>query len=190
MKILGVVCSPRKNGNTEILVNEALDAALQAGAETDIFLVSGKNLAPCDACGTCAKTGTCHIRDDMDELYPKLLAADGIIMGTPSYFLNVSAQCKIVMDRTFATFRQRALKDKVAGGIIAARRLGAAQVRTLLFSYFIGQKMLVAGGGIGYGQEKGDVRQGVGGSPNTTALDEARETGAAVVSLLKRLGKT
>ena len=83
MKILAVSGSPRKDGNTVILLNEALKGAQQEGAETELCSVSGKTIASCDACISCRKTGRCHINDDMQELYSKLLEADGIIMGTP-----------------------------------------------------------------------------------------------------------
>lgn len=77
MKIVGIVCSPRKGGNTEILVREALKAASEAGAETDLVLTSTKNIAPCDGCGICEKNGVCKISDDMQELYQKLESSDG-----------------------------------------------------------------------------------------------------------------
>jgi multimeric flavodoxin WrbA len=61
MKILGIVRSPRKDGNTEILVKEALASAREAGAQTELVSVVGKNITPYDACGSCGKTGVCHI---------------------------------------------------------------------------------------------------------------------------------
>jgi multimeric flavodoxin WrbA len=69
MRILGIVGSPRKNGNTEILGKEALKVAAEAGWQTDLFLMSDKVVAPCDACGACRSTGACVIKDDMQELY-------------------------------------------------------------------------------------------------------------------------
>ena len=69
MRILGIVCSPRKGGNTEILVGEALEAAREAGSETELFLVADKKIAPCDGCGACEENGICRITDDMQELY-------------------------------------------------------------------------------------------------------------------------
>ena len=59
MKVLGIVCSPRKGGNTEILVEEALTVAREAGAESDVFLVADKSIAPCDGCNSCRQTGVC-----------------------------------------------------------------------------------------------------------------------------------
>ena len=189
MKILGIVCSPRKDGNTEILVREALEAASEAGAETELILVADKDIAPCDGCGTCRKNGACNIKDDMQIIYEQLELADGVIFGTPVYFANVSAQAKAIMDRTYSFLAVRKLRGKVAAAIVAARRMGAAQVLSLLYSYFVVQRMIVAGGGIGYGMEKGEVRQGVGGSPSLSALEEARAVGMSVVRMLERFSK-
>lgn len=189
MKVLGIVCSPRKGGNTEIMVREALGVAQEASAETELFLISGKSVAPCDSCGSCEKTGICHIKDDMQELYQKLEWADGIIFGTPVYFNNVSAQAKAIIDRTYAFRREKKLSGKVAGIIIVTRRTGAGQVRSLLCSYFVYQGTIVVGGGTGYGRKKGDVKEGVGASADLSALDEARRLGTNVVRMVERLSR-
>jgi len=190
MRILGIVCSPRKGGNTEILVRAALEAACEAGGETELILVADMNIAPCDGCGACTKNGVCKIKDAMQMVYKQLELADGVILGTPVYFLNVSAQAKAIMDRTYALLRVRKLRGKVAAAIVAARRVGAGEVLSLLYPYFMVHGMVVAGGGIGYGLEKGDVRQGVGGSPSLSALDEARAVGRNVVRMIDRLSKS
>ncbi len=187
MKVLGIVCSPRKGGNTEILVREALEAVREAGGETELILVADMNIAPCDGCGACDEDGTCRIEDDMQTVYQQLELADGLIFGTPVYFLNVSAQAKAVMDRTYAFLRGGKLRGKVAAAIVAARRVGAGQVLGLLYPYFTVQRMVIAGGGIGYGREKGEVRQGVGGSPSLSAVEEARAVGRNVVRMVKQL---
>jgi multimeric flavodoxin WrbA len=187
MKILGIVGSPRKNGNTEILMNEALGVTQKAGWETDIFLLSEKQVAPCDACGTCFKIGACILQDDMQELYSKLDWADAVIFGSPVYFGSVSAQMKAVMDRMFALLRLRSLKGKVAGTLVVTRRVGAVQTRSLLNSFCIAQGMIVAGGAIGYGREIGDVLTGVGGGIDMSAVDEARQLGTSIVELARRL---
>ena len=101
MKVLGIVCSPRKGGNTEILVKEALEAARQAGADTELVLVADRNISPCDGCGTCEENGVCKIKDDMQDIYKQLEIASGVILGTPVYFMNVSAQAKAIIDRTY-----------------------------------------------------------------------------------------
>ncbi len=189
VKVLGIVCSPRQGGNTEILVKAALDAAHEAGAEIQLFLVAGKKIAPCDGCGACLNSGTCHIKDNMQDLYRQLEEADGVIFGTPVYFTNVSAQAKIVMDRTHAMLKERKLRGKVAAGVVAARRVGAGQVLSLMYTFFVGHRMMVAGGAIGYGREKGEVMQGVGGTPNLSALDEARAVGRNVTRLVTQLAR-
>ncbi len=187
MRVLGIVCSPRKGGNTEILVREALEAVREAGGETELILVADMSIAPCDGCGACDEDGTCRIEDDMQTVYQQLELADGVIFGTPVYFLNVSAQAKAVMDRTYAFLRGGKLRGKVAAAIVAARRVGAGQVLGLLYPYFTVQRMVIAGGGIGYGREKGEVRQGVGGSPTLSAVEEARAVGRNVVRMVKQL---
>ena len=187
MRILGIVGSPRKNGNTEILMREALKVARDAGCETELFLMSEKQVAPCDACGTCFEAGSCVIQDDMQDLYAMMERADGIILGSPVYFGSVSAQTKAIMDRMFSLLRQRSLKDKIAGALVVTRRVGAIQARSLLYSFCIAQGMIVAGGAIGYGREAGDVLTGVGGGIDMTAMDEARLMATNVVRLASKL---
>ena len=187
MRVLGIVGSPRKDGNTEILMREVLKAAREAGCETDVFLMSGKQVAPCDACGSCFKVGACVVRDDMQELYDLMGQANAIVFGSPVYFGGVSAQMKAVMDRTFAFLGRRALKDKVAGALAVTRRVGAINARSLLYSFCIAHGMIVAGGAIGYGREPGDVLTGVGGGIDMSAMEEGRLLGSNVVRLARRL---
>lgn len=165
MKILGIVCSPRKGGNTEILVKEALDAAREAGGETELIVVADKEIAPCDACGACMEDGTCRIDDDMQTIYQRLELADGLIFGTPVYFLNVSAQAKAIIDRTYAFRGAGKLRGKVAAAVVVARRVGAGQVLSFLYTFFTLHRMIISGGGIGYGRDKGEVREGPGENP-------------------------
>ncbi|MFC1667618.1 flavodoxin family protein [Candidatus Omnitrophota bacterium] len=190
MKVLGIVCSSRKGGNTQILVEEALGAARAAGAETEIILVANKDIGPCDGCSSCRQTGVCHIKDDMQPVYEQLEMADAVIFGTPVYFCNVSSQAKAIMDRTFLFLGDRKLKGKIAAPVMAARRVGAAQTRSLLYSFFMAQGMIPARGAIGYGREKGDVKQGVGGAHGLSALEEARAVGGDVVQMAQQLSRS
>ncbi|MFP4194538.1 MAG: flavodoxin family protein [Desulfosalsimonas sp.] len=189
MKILGIACSPRKEGNTELLMREALAAAESKGAETELILAADKNISPCDACGACIEEGICVVDDDMQEVYKKLEEADGIIFGTPVYFLNVSAQAKAVIDRTYALLRTGKLRGKVSGAAVAVRRIGGGQVLSLLYSWFTVHRMITAGGCIGYGREKGDIRNGPGGAPGSTALGEAGAIGSAMVKMIDKVSK-
>ncbi len=188
MKVLGIVGSPRKDGNTQIMIEEVLSAAKQEGAKTDIFLVAGKNIQGCDGCHSCAKTGgVCKIKDDMQELYKKMDWADAIAFGSPVYFNYVTAQAKAVIDRTFCYLFSRKLAGKVAAPVLSLRRIGAGQTRVQVQGWFITQGMVALRGAIGYGPEKGEVRQGVGGGIGTSAMDECRATGKEIVAWLKKL---
>ncbi|HSW40237.1 MAG TPA: flavodoxin family protein [Acidobacteriota bacterium] len=187
MRILGVSGSPRKNGNTEIVINEVMKEAESAGFESETFLLSEQRVEPCIACGRCFETGACAVQDDMQKLYNMLARADAIVLGSPVYFGSVSAQMKAVMDRMFSLLQRRSLKGKIAGVCVVTRRLGAIQARSLLYSFCITHGMIVAGGSIGFGREPGEVLTGTGGGIGMTAMDEARLMAAEVARLTKRL---
>lgn len=161
MKVLGIVCGPRSGGNTEILVRKALESAEKEGAETEMWTISGKDVNPCDHCQSCFAAGECHIEDDMQSLYPKMVEADGIILGSPVYFWSATAQAKLVMDRTYALRRPiNKLHGKVGGAIAVAGRRGQLEALTLINNFFLGQGMTPIGIGVdGRGSQKGDVEQ-------------------------------
>ena len=159
MKILAISGSPRKDGNTVILLNEALKGAKQEGATTELYSASGKTIAPCDACISCRKTGRCRIDDDMQELYPKLREADGIIIGTPIYLYTMAAQTKAIIDRTFCLdHNQAALANKVGGIVVVAASLGVLQAVKDLYFYFISMQMLPANFIGAYANAKGEAK--------------------------------
>jgi multimeric flavodoxin WrbA len=187
MNILGIVGSPRSGGNSEILTREALKAASDLGSKTELYLTAGKNLGPCLACASCFKVDRCVQQDDMQELYRLMENADGIIIASPVYFHNVSAQAKIVMDRTFAFLKKHNLQGKVGGAIVTVRRIGGSQTRAMIYDFFIAHHMVVAGGAAGDGPNPGDVLTGVGGGINISAMDEARLLGGDMVAMLRKL---
>jgi len=159
-KILGLCCSPRKGGNTELLLNLALKGAEQEGAETELYRVAGKTIKPCDGCGSCRKEGKCHIQDDMQELYGKLLEADGIIFGAPSYFYGMAGAAKDIIDRTTALNQPgRNLANKVGAVIAVAASMGLADILKNIYFYMVTQQMVPAKFVAAYGLEKGDVGQ-------------------------------
>lgn len=158
MKILALSFSPRKKGNTEILLAEALRGAQREGAETELCSVSGKNIQPCDGCRACFHKDKCHIEDDMQELYDKMLAADGIIFGTPVYFYGIAAQGKAVIDRCYAFNRpERSLANKVGGVIAVAGSMGLVDAVKDLYFYIVTQRMLPANYVAAYGGARGDA---------------------------------
>jgi len=145
MKILGLSCSPRKGGNTVQLLEEALNGARQEGAEVELYSVAGKSIEPCDGCRVCDKTGRCHIKDDMQGLYDKLLEADGIIFGTPVYFYSMTAQAKAIIDRTIAFSQpERSLANKVGGVIVVAASQGTTDALKDLYFYMITRQIIPA----------------------------------------------
>jgi len=172
MKVLGIVCSPRLRGNTEILLQTALDKAQEEGAEIELVTLAGKTISPCDACYSCMKTGQCHIKDDMQDIYPKLLEADGIIFGTPVYFWTLSAQAKALIDRTFVFRLKRDLRNKAAGAVMVQGGSGAVGALNVFTSFFIIQKLIIVGRAIAVGHKKGEVRKDKRGMSEAEALGE------------------
>lgn len=98
-KVLGVSGSPRRNGNTELLLKEFLRGAEASGLETDLNILTTLNISPCTSCDSCQDNGQCVIGDDMQTMYRKLLDADCIVFASPIYFKGVSAQMKAFIDR-------------------------------------------------------------------------------------------
>jgi len=101
LKILGIVGSKRKNGNTYSLVQEALRVAQEEGATTKLIILGDYSIKDCTGCEGCKDTYKCVINDDMQKIYPLLLEADGIILGSPTYFYNISADMKAFIDRCY-----------------------------------------------------------------------------------------
>jgi multimeric flavodoxin WrbA len=155
MKILGLSCSPRKQGNTATLLEEALKGAKQEGAEVELYSLSGKNIEPCDACSSCNKTGECHIKDDMQEIYNKMVEADGIIFGTPIYFYSMASQMKTIIDRSLALGPGRRLANKVGGAVVVCGSLGLVDAIKDLYFYIVTRPMLPANYVAAYGGPEG-----------------------------------
>jgi multimeric flavodoxin WrbA len=99
MKVLGIMGSPRRKSNTEILLDKALEGAREAGAEVEKVLISKLKISPCLEIYACLKDGNCAIRDDMQLLYKKLLEADHIIFASPMFFYGITSQAKAIIDR-------------------------------------------------------------------------------------------
>lgn len=104
MKVVGICGSPRK-GNTEWMLNKLLESVADTGVSTELILLRKKNIKGCDGCLGCEaggknRKGVCHIKDDMQEIYTKLLGVDAVALGTPVYFGMLSGLLKNFMDRT------------------------------------------------------------------------------------------
>jgi len=113
MKVLALSGSPRKQGNTETLLRAVLKGAEAGGGEVELIRLCDLRIQPCIGCGGCDKTGKCVLEDDMQELYPKILAAQRVILASPIYFYGITAQAKAFVDRCQALWnRKRLLKEK------------------------------------------------------------------------------
>ncbi len=112
MHILGIMGSPRIKGNSDLLLDEALAGAQEAGAETEKIIVDKLKIGPCKEYYTCLKDGRCAIHDDMDPLYDKILQADAVIVVSPIFFYTVSAQLMALISRCQALWaRKYVLQD-------------------------------------------------------------------------------
>jgi len=126
VKAIGIVGSPRKNGNTEILTRHTLKAIEEEGVKTELIRLAGLDIKPCNACMVCKKEERCPIDDDLWPIYTKMKKADAIILASPVYFGSVSAQMKALMDRAgyIAMGNGRKFEGKVGGPLVVARRAG------------------------------------------------------------------
>jgi len=180
-QILGISGSPRQGGNTDIMVNQVLESAREEGARTEFVKIADLKIAPCDACWSCAETSECHIKDDMEKLYPLLLKANGIIIGSPVHMgYNVSGQTQVFFDRTFPFWHKKMLRNKVGAGLAAANRRGTINAIGVINSFFFNHHMIVAGFVSGYGQNPGDVRN------DKRALPEATILGKRLIELIEK----
>ena len=107
MKIIGFIGSPRKEGNTAWVINKILEGAKEQGAETQAWYASDLNISPCIGCLSCVESNGCVINDDMQKLYDALKQADALVLGSPVYMGQMSAQAKIFTDRLFAQITPR-----------------------------------------------------------------------------------
>ncbi len=180
MKIMGIMGSLRIGGNTEILLDVALEEAQKNGVLISKILLRDKRIAPCNGCLKCVQTGRCVIKDDMQEIYKKMLESEGIIWATPVYFWSMSSQTKAVMDRTFAlTFPKLQLVNKVGGLILVAGNRGCVNTASVFHMYFSYNHMFFAEFAQGYAQKKGDIQK------NAMAINSAKEIARQMILLIR-----
>jgi multimeric flavodoxin WrbA len=159
--------SARKDGNTAILINYVLKELDKEGIETELFQLAGKKIRGCKACYKCFKNKDqqCSFKNDiLNECTAKMIAADGIILGSPTYYTDVSTEMKALIDR--AGFVARAngdmLKRKLGAAVVAARRAGSIHAFDTLNHFFLIAQMIIPGSNywnIGFGRDKGEVEK-------------------------------
>ncbi|MBM3420819.1 MAG: flavodoxin family protein [Bacteroidetes bacterium] len=165
MRVIGINGSPRKDGNTSILIREVLKVLSENGIKTGFFQLGGQDVRGCVACMKCKKKkdGFCHKNNEvLNRLIGKMKKADGIIIGSPVYFSDVTPEVKALMD--VAGYAGRAagniFRRKVGAAVVAVRRAGAIHTFDSINHFFLINEMIVPGSSywnIGIGREKGEV---------------------------------
>jgi len=122
LKVVAFHGSPRKGGNTEILLHEVLKAVDTNLHSIQLFSLSNMNIRPCQNCGGCEETGICIVQDDMGQIYDAIRAADRIVLASPIFFLGLSAQSKIMIDRCQAFWCQKYLLKRTLASELHGRK--------------------------------------------------------------------
>lgn len=151
MKVTAFNCSPRKDGNTAHMLKTVLSVLEENGIETEFVQVGGVDMHTCRACGKCKKNmdGKCVLDDDpLNEYSAKMVESDGILIGSPTYFADLSADAKILIDRvgySCGTKNGNPLKRKVGAAVVTARRAGSVNAFDSINHFFLVKEMIVAG---------------------------------------------
>jgi len=187
--VLGIVGSPRVDGNTERLLKETLIAAEEGGASTELVRLAGKRITPCDGCLTCKETKECKIKDDVGPIFEKMMEADGIVLASPVYFGSATPEMMALVQRVgyLSGVKGRVFEDKVGGPLVVARRAGQNFTFAQLLFFFLHQGMIVPGStywNIAFGREKGEVEK------DEEGLKTARNFGTKIVWLINRIKAT
>jgi multimeric flavodoxin WrbA len=162
MRVLGIVGSPRKNGNTEILTTHALKAIAEEGLDTDLLSLAGLDIRPCNACMVCWKEERCTIVDDFFPLYLKMKEAEGIILASPVYYGSAPALIKALIERAgyISHHNGEPFRGKVGGPLVVARRAGHNFTLAQLTLWFQILGLAIPGSSywnIAFGMDKGEV---------------------------------
>jgi multimeric flavodoxin WrbA len=186
MKVVAFNGSPRKDGNTTILINHVFRELEKEGVETELVQLSDKEIHGCIACYKCFenKDQRCAVKTDLaNECIEKMIEADGIILGSPVYFTDVTAEMKALIDRAgFVSIANGGMyKNKVGAVVVAVRRSGATHTLDTMSHFFLAGQMIIIGRSIAVGRDKGDVEKDKEGMQGVETL------GQRMAWLLKKL---
>jgi multimeric flavodoxin WrbA len=188
MMVLGIYGSPRKTGNTDLMLDAFLDGAASAGGEVQRLYARDLNVRGCLECGSCDKEGMCILEDDMLQVYPLLEAASRVVVASPIFFYGVTGQLKLLIDRTQALYMKNELARKagadlgklrvhrrgffLSAGATRGKRLFDCAILTM--KYFFDAINMDPDGELCYWQveHRGDIRT------HDKALTECYEAGA------------
>lgn len=189
MKVLAINSSARKDGNTAILINTVFEELNKEGIETEMIQLSGKIIEPCKACWACGGQKNCvHKNDCFQEIFEKMTKADGIILGSPVYTANISANMQAFLERaavvTDMNSSEKLFQHKAGAAVVAARRGGALNALDAMNHFFMLQNMFLVGSSywpMAYGQMPGDVLK------DEEGINTMRTLGQNMAYLLKTI---
>jgi len=189
MHVVAFNGSPRKEGNTALLLRTVLAELEHEGIRTELVSLSGTRLRGCTACGACIKNKNkrCIFDDDLlNSCIEKMIAADGILLGSPTHFADITPDSKALMDRAGYVTRANGmlLRRKVGAAVVAVRRAGAIHAFDSLNHFFTIAEMIIVGSSywnIGIGREIGEVEQ------DDEGIGTMRTLGRNMAWLLKKL---
>ena len=189
MKVLGINSSAKKDGNTAILIENVFEVLNKEGIETEMIQLSGKIIEPCKACWACSQKKNCvHKKDPFHDIFEKMTQADGIILGSPVYTANISANMQALLERasvvTDMNRNENLFQHKVGAAVTAARRGGALNALDAMNHFFMLQDMFIVGSSywpMAYGQMPGEVQK------DEEGLDTMKNLGQNMAYLLKAL---
>ena len=190
MKVAAFNGSARKDGNTAMLLNLVLGELRGEGIETELVQLSGTHVQGCIACYKCFsnKDRRCSVeKDGVNGYIEKMLGADGILLGSPTYFADVSANMKALIERCGMVSRANGdmLRRKVGAGVVAVRRAGAIHVFNSLNHFFLIGQMIVPGASywnVAAGKDIGEVMN------DTEGVQTMKALGQNMAWLLKKIG--
>ncbi len=167
MKVIAFNGSPRKNGNTALLIDLVFQELQKEGIETELIQLGGKKVQGCLACYKCFENKDMRCsnnKDIINDCIEKMIEADGIILGSPTYFSNVSTEIKALIDRAglVAIANDQMFKRKVGAAVVAVRRAGATDVFDAINKLFLINQMIIPGSvywNMGFGLQRGTVSE-------------------------------
>jgi multimeric flavodoxin WrbA len=189
MKIIGINGSPRRDGNTGLLIKTVFAELEKEGIETEFIQLGGKVVHGCTACGKCReiKDGRCHIKNDLlNEITAKMIEADGMILGSPVYFADITPEMKALIDVSGYVTRGNGhlLKRKLGAAVIVERRGGALHAFETINNFFLINQMIIPGSSywnFAFGGKPGDVLN------DEEGMQTMRTLGENMAWLLKKL---
>jgi multimeric flavodoxin WrbA len=186
MKVIAFNGSPRKDGNTTLLVNKVFDELEREGMETEMVQLSAREIHGCIACYKCMenKDQRCAVKDDAaNEYIEKMIGAQGIILGSPVYFIDVTPEMKALIDRTGFVSRANGgmYRNKVGATVVALRRAGGMHAIDSMNHFLLSQDIVIAGRALGIGRDKGEVEK------DEEGIQLAKSLGQRMAWLLRKL---